>query len=260
MQTLPAEQNRLLKAMNEIDAQERAGVIPLRSNVNLGLIFAIWILTTVLSAISISQGRPNDLISLGGFVLIATISFALAYYNKNFGFYLSAIMAIVGNIYSTVAFTQTSDLATLFNAITVFIVANQFFMRGYIFASIIVIAKILVIYFIRDTNTPLEAIFAQVITILTVGIIPVLMLSISKVSIRAKKQEIRAEILSLQNQDLISSWGPLFERGAAPTSAVPTTVIQTTTTTTPPQAPTQPPVEPPTPANGAIYQSQYTGQ
>jgi hypothetical protein len=34
--------------------------------------------------------------------------------------------------------------------------------------------------------------------------------STSKVSIRAKKAEIRAQILALQNQDLIGSWGSMF--------------------------------------------------
>lgn len=204
---LPENQNSLLKEMQEIDAQEKSGIIPIRNNLNLILIFTTWGLGILMSILSIVTKTPEDL----NFIIIACLSltgvFALAYYNIKAGFYLVCIVAVLVDIISIWTFPElTNEFRILFGGIAVFSLANQFYYQGY-FVGIVIVYANLIVFRLINQFVNIESMIAELLIISTIGFIPILTLSISRVSRIAKKQEIRAEILSLQNQELISNWG-----------------------------------------------------
>ena len=91
MYSLPDEQNKLLKEMGELDAQERAGLIPVRSNINLFLIFLVWFFGTVGVILNITGNRTDGIPLLIGICIGLSFFLILAYYNISFGFYLATI-------------------------------------------------------------------------------------------------------------------------------------------------------------------------
>lgn len=212
MYSLPDEQNKLLKEMGELDAQERAGILPIRNNLNLLLIAFVWAVGIFATIFNLT-GLRNDGIQV---ILITTLvissSFILAYYNKTFGFYLSVLTFTAGALYLsyTSNFTNT-PLIILIDSVAVFVIANQFGKAGFIMGFTLFALKAIGQHFLKSQMNNIDELIAQVINIFAIGIIPVLMISISKVSIKAKKSEIRAEILALQNQELVGSWGNMFE-------------------------------------------------
>ncbi len=213
MYSLPDEQNKLLKEMGDLDAQERAGILPVRNNLNLFLLFFTWVIGIVAVALNLLGQRGDGIQTILVFVLIASASLSLAYYNKKFGYYLSIVvyMALAGYVTYTSNF-QNTPVVILLGALTVFVFANQFGRSGFTMGLILGTLKALSIFFFASEKREYEVLIAEIINMFSIGIIPVLMLSISKVSRKAKKAEIRAEILALQNQDLLSSWGSMFEQ------------------------------------------------
>lgn len=211
MYSLPEEQNKLLKQMGEIDAQERAGIVPVRSNIILFLIFLLWSIATFALFLNIAGIRNDGFYLVLGGVLVVTMFLALAYYNLKFAYYLTCIALLGISGYATYksGFNNT-ELLILIDSIIIFTFANLFGRNGYILASLIFVTKAVVIYWFFQQDKTIETIVSQAVNLLAIGIIPVLMLSVSKASRRAKKQEIRAEIIALQNQDLVSSWGSTF--------------------------------------------------
>lgn len=232
MYSLPDEQNKLLKQLGEIDAQERSGLIPVRSNITLFLIFFLWTVAVLTLVLNIAGLRSDGFYMVIGIVLAISIFLALSYYNIKIGYYLTclALLGVAG--YATkVSNLQNTTLLILIDSVIIFTFANLFGRNGYIIGGIIFATKAIVIYLFFQSDKTVETLVSQVFNMLAIGIIPVLMLSISKVSRRAKKQEIRAEILALQNQDLVSSWGSMFDNTGA--------VMQNMPPQQPPQ-PTQP--------------------
>jgi hypothetical protein len=221
---LPAEQDKLLKDLNDIDAQERAGILPERSNINLFLIILIWAFGTFLAILTIIRQQTNLLYQILGLCLLMSFGLMGAFYNKKWGFYASCLFALAINFYVTYQYkNQYSGFLTLVDGLTIFIFANELGRRGYFVSAILMVSKMAGLYYFFPQTRNLEDIVSNVITIIIIGIIPVLLASISRASRRAKKQEIRSEILSLQNQDLIKSWGDFYQsgmtNGAATTTA-----------------------------------------
>jgi hypothetical protein len=221
MIALPAEQDKLLKELNDLDTQERLGLLPERSNLNLIMLCLIWLFAIIVSVILITKKEQHYI--NGILILCSCMSVGLigSFYNKKWGFFLSAIFALGADYYITTLYkSHFSHVVTLTDALTVFIFANHFHKKGYIAANMIVIPKVIIMYFLSKNSIPDgENIVASIVITLTIGIIPVLLTSLSKISRKARKQEIRSEILSLQNQDLLNSWQDFYQSPKMPASA-----------------------------------------
>jgi len=238
MYSLPDEQNKLLKQLGEIDSQERTGLIPVRSNITLFLIFFIWTIATIDVILNLTGQRNDGLYIIIGIALTLSFLLILCYYNLKFGYYLASIAVIAISFFITRNSNfENTVLVVLIDSVALFTISNLFGKNGYITGAIIFLAKIVGIHFFIQNNSNIETLISQSVNILAIGVIPVLMLSISKVSRRAKKQEIRAEILALQNQDLVSSWGSMFDKTTATLQGSPSNVysMPQPTSPTPPQ-------------------------
>lgn len=204
---LPAEQEKLLRELNEVDTLERLGILPERSNINLFLIGFVWTLGIFISIANIVNNASTNLTSIFIFCIITSIGLSASYYNKSWGSYLSSLSVLIGNAFFTYQLPgHHSDFSVLLDGLTVFIFSNQFGRNGFIAASTMVILKTTGILVEFRGKKDLENYFANLIIICAVGIIPVLIRAISQFSRNAKRQEIRAAILALQNQDLLASW------------------------------------------------------
>lgn len=218
--TLPAEQDKLLKELNDIDAQERAGVLPERSNINLFLIMLVWTFGTFLAVLSVFRQQNNTLYQILALCLILSITLMGAFYNKKWGLYSSSFVSLIVNVYITYKYeNEYNGFLILVDGLTIFLCANQLGKKGYIISSILTTVKVIVLFYINPGTRVIEDIIASIVSVSLVGVIPVLLASISRASRKAKKQEIRSEILSLQNQDLIKSWGDFYQSGMSSPSA-----------------------------------------
>lgn len=211
MYSLPEKQDKLLKMIGELDAQERAGINPVRNNIIAFLIVLIWIMGIVGFTLNFIGYRSDGLVVMSLIVIVLSGSLILSYYNLKIGYYLS-ILSFAGVSGYLIYYygPQNIPLTILFDSITIFVYANLFGRNGYIVGSVVFVAKALSIYLFFQQDKTIETIIAEIVNMLAIGIIPVLLLSISQVSRRAKKQEIRAEILALQNQELVGSWGTML--------------------------------------------------
>lgn len=233
MQSLPDEQNKLLKEMGDLDAQERAGILPVRSNLNLLLIVFTWTIAIVATILNVLGQRTDGVQTILIMTLVASAGLIISYYNKVIGYYLAAITFLALNLYITYTSNfEITAIIVLFDSLVVFVFANEFGRNGFILGLLLVTGKLVGIFFWKDTSRSYDILIAEIVNIFAIGIIPVLMLSISKVSRKAKKAEIRAEILSLQNQDLIGNWGTMFDRPNAQPAAPDSAKIPSTSTET----------------------------
>lgn len=212
MYSLPDEQNKLLKSMGDLDAQERAGILPVRNNLNLLLIAFTWAVGIAATIFNVTGQRNDGIQTILIITLIISACFILAYYNWKIGYYLSTLAFIAGASYLSYLFKfENTPLVVLIDSVAVFVMANQFGRNGFILGFLLFGGKVLALHYMSSQMNNIDELIAQLINIFAIGIIPVLMISISKVSRKAKKAEIRAEILALQNQDLVGSWGSLFD-------------------------------------------------
>jgi hypothetical protein len=211
MYSLPEEQNKLLKEMSEIEAQERAGILPVRNNLTLFLIGLSWTIGTVAIILNTFGIRQDNTYVIIGITIGISACLAISYYGYKIGLYLTAIaFTPLSLLISRVAGFENTAFVILLDSIALFAYSNLFGRNGYIIGSAIFLTKIILIGLYGPHAESLESLLSQVVNTLAIGIIPVLMHSTSRVSIKAKKQEIRAQILALQNQDLIGSWGNMF--------------------------------------------------
>lgn len=209
MSALPEQQEKLLRELNSFESLDRKGIYPEKSNINLFLLVTIWIVGAVIIAISIFKGNKtalNEVIVAAG---VASLSLIGAYYNQVWGKYLAvlSLLGINGFLTYKANFTY-SEFLTLVDALTVFAITNQFGRNGYFLGLSLILGKATTLFMIEAQNQEsyLEQGLAIIVNVAVLGILPLFISSISATSRRAKKQEIRAEILSLQNQDLIDSW------------------------------------------------------
>jgi len=230
MITLPAEQDRLLKELNNIDAQDRLGIRPERNNINIFLVILIWLFGIIISVITIFNHQSFYVSRIILFCSSISIGLIGAFYNKTWGFYIACICALAFNIYANLQYPRYhSDVTTLMDGLTIFIFANQFGKYGYVTGLTIILAKVSYIFFQYGELYNIDNYFATMINVISLGFLPVLLESISKFSRKARKQEIRAEILSLQNQDLLGSWQDFYTN--EPKQSSPTAEPQASTST-----------------------------
>ncbi|MFW5720029.1 MAG: hypothetical protein ACOCXT_03325 [Candidatus Dojkabacteria bacterium] len=212
---LPEEQEKLLRELNLLDTQERHGILPERSNINFLLIIFTWIVGILYALNLLVDGRSSFL----SYVLIAagiqSFTLILAYSNARIGLYLSvaaavAINAVTGYFHPNLS--ESPFLFMLINILTIGIAANQFGWSGYTLILVLVLMKlgVLLLFFTDEANY--VDFFVNITMISMVSYLPVLLRSLAAVSRKAKKQEIRAEILSLQNQDLLASWKQPYQQ------------------------------------------------
>lgn len=231
MSELPKEQDTLLKQLQHFEALEKQGIIPERSNTNLFLIIFTWIVCTILTAIFAFRKETALISPILILCFLITSTLYGAYNNKMWGFYTSTIVILAACLYATyVNGMHYTDLITLLDGIVIFVFANQFAQKGYAIAAFIIAGKVLIIHFLFDSQKDIEDVTAILINTLTIGFTPVLMTLLSKASRRAKIQELRSEILSLQNQELLQSWGNYYKTRPATDPGIPN---QTTTQTEP---------------------------
>jgi hypothetical protein len=210
---LPEDQDKLLKELNVIDSQDRLGIRPERNNINLFLVVLIWLFGIIASIFFILSKQSEYISQIFGLCVAISIGLIASFYNKTWGFYWACLFALIFDGYINYQYDPTyiSAVTTLADGLTVFIISNQFGRKGLIAASILVISKLTFLFFSYSDTSRTDDYLASVINILTIGSIPVLLSSISQFSRKARKQEIRAAILSLQNQDLLSSWQDFYK-------------------------------------------------
>jgi hypothetical protein len=211
MYSLPKEQDKLLKEMGDLDNLERLGISPLRNNLNLFIIILIWSIALTLGILNLFEFREDNFLFLILPVLFLSFFLLLAYYNIRIGFFLVSIGAFFINIgVSYLMNFELNLISALVDGIFIFIISTQFTRQGFIAGIILIFLKSVPALINFDFVSNIEVLFAHFVISFCIGFIPVIMDSTSKVSIRAKKAEIRAQILALQNQDLIGSWGSMF--------------------------------------------------
>jgi hypothetical protein len=212
MSALPKDQDLLLKELRQFEKLERDGILPERSNTNLFLIVFTWILGTAITLIYALRGEVSFISNILIVCFIASITFYLSYRNSIIGFISSCILITIISLYAmSLNDMSYSNLIVLLDGMVIFVFANQFMKTGYVIGAVFIIVKLLVVQIaLHGGNSP-EDIISIIINVLIFGGGPVLINMLSKVSRKAKIEELRAELLSIQNQELVQSWGNFYK-------------------------------------------------
>lgn len=212
---LPQDQDRLLREYNDIYNQERLKLYSEQRVINLFLIGLSWILGGLLTIFLVFD-REYTLIPV---LLISESIFSIgligAYKGKEWGYFTSTTTILLMNLYITYftyAFSYHSDFNTLVDGIVIFVYANQLGRFGFTFASVIMTIKMIVLFYFFPGNQYPEHILATIINANTLGAIPLLVLNIARASKNAQRQQLRAQILLEQNEELAKSWKGIYDK------------------------------------------------
>jgi hypothetical protein len=269
------EQDKLIKQLNDIDSLERQGIFPERNNVNLFLLGVNWVIGILWSITNIINGDKQFVYQIFGFCILLSLALTAAFYNKKWGMVLVCLLILFIDGYETYLVPgHYSQLIIFLDSIAVFTFTNQFRRSGFIFGITLVLGKIIGIQYFFGDLKDLENILASTLNVATLGLIPLLIASISRVGRRAKKGEIRAEILARQNEELMKVWEQYYSGVSSKSSgtqpnlqnsqqtsdisqSASATVNPPPTTNQPQPSPSSPTPQAATPTTDSIYSSPY---
>jgi len=216
MKLLPREQEKLLKQLEEIESRNRKGIKPELSFVVISLM--------ILSTISFGIIALNDFYNNGGrsvfwIILVWGVlvgSLFGCYKGNKISYFISVLTSISLNFAFTYVIGSTmpnyQNLGLIADIFILILITSLFVDKGYLFSTFLVILKNLFFYFILKIQIDYISIFVDTIIILTTGTFMLMIIYLFRTSENAKMAMIRAELLALQNQELISSWELFFRK------------------------------------------------
>ena len=212
------KQNELVRELTQMQKEDSDKKLNREDKfLDWGLLVGILITGGMLFFANYTTLDQNLLLFMGGTILFAVISLILGILGFNFsrltvsfGFFFFSLFAIF-LLYYIHPFVR--ELIVYIYALFVFSVAAQYKLKGFIAASTLFIVT--EIYFVINQGFSVERLHSLILTILiveTIGLIPVLLYEITKVRKETRLQQLRLQILALQNQDLVNSWQEYFTR------------------------------------------------
>lgn len=218
MVTLPENQDQLLKKLHEIEEEEKAGIWPERAKIVLGLLAVVIILFIIVMTFLVLRQAYSLIPVDSALIFIAFAGLVAGYFNKKPGFCISIVISILASFYATyITSSHYSEFITVLDALAIFIAATGFGKKGFFPVLTIIALKTIVVFALFSGNrytdfaASIVDLVSHLLNVSLIGYVPVLIQSISAVSRLATKQTIRAEILSLQNQELLQSWGSFYK-------------------------------------------------
>jgi hypothetical protein len=213
MKNLPIDQDNLLKEYHEIELLEKRDVHPEQDRINLMILLISALLGILMFVYFLSQRSFYLIPFLVISVSLVCIGLYLAYKRKSIGYFISTTSILMINFVTSYLMLQHhSDFITLLDGLVIFTFANQLQKPGYLFGAVMITVKMIAFYIIFPGDRYQEHVVATIVNANVLGVLPLLLKSISLATLKAKKQKIRAQMLSFQNQELSESWGKMYSQ------------------------------------------------
>lgn len=208
--TLPEDQDKLLYEYNKLDKELKEDNLREKHLINLAVIAIITLLGVMITVLGLVRGTAIEYISPMESIImtICALITALGYLrNDRWGFYLGGLTGTSIIIYITILHpAHDSYLITLSYALAVFFFGNSFGKKGFIMSVTIVTCMMIVLFVLFPGNRGLVAIVSQLQIVYLIGVMPMLLNHVSRLSKQSRQNELKAEILAMQNEELINTW------------------------------------------------------
>lgn len=213
---LPKEQDKMLKELKELEDRSTSELSPERNYILTGL----GILSTFsFICIGINDYYSNHSFYLAGIIVLwVLLSFAiiLSLLDKRFGAVLASIIALSMNLgLSYILYINHSPLQSLSlfaDIFVIWLITSNFGNGGYLLSTVLLIVKNFYFQIYLGTQINYLSILVDTIIILVTGTFLLMIMYLFRIAENSRMQTIRAEILALQNQELIGSWEGFFKK------------------------------------------------
>lgn len=216
MKILPREQDKLLKQLADLENRSRKGTKPEL----IVVVFSLIVLSTISFGIIVlndyysNYGRNILGVTLIWLLLIASLYGC--YKGNKYAYAFSTIISLGLNVAFTYfissAHPNYQSLCLIGDIFTLILITTLFSNSGYLISTFLVIVKNFFFYFVLRLQIDYISIFIDTIIVFTTGTFMLMIIYLFRLSENAKMAMIRAEILALQNQELISSWETFFKK------------------------------------------------
>lgn len=204
---------KLKEELHRLESIDDKGEAITRTKINKVLLYVTSLISITITFFVIIRGEGMEYaaIQIIG-QLIASIFFIGAIKNKFWGYSLISFMSVAtACIYTYLNPNHYSDLITLYYGIAILVCANQFLKIGFLVSSILMTTLTIVIYAHFPSIRYPHEVISTVFNSLVLGCIPLLLQIMARSINIARKEELRAEILAIENQELIQSLGSFFK-------------------------------------------------
>lgn len=213
---LPKEQDKLLKELKYLENRVENKDQPEKRYVLFGLSV---IATISFILIGLNDYYYNNSQYLAGIIILwILLSFSiLACYFGNFIGYVAALLISVSMnlaLSYSVYKTQTSyqSLSLIADLFVLVLATSSFRNKGYIVSILLLVSKNVYFLFMPGVEINYVSVLVDTIIILITGTFLLMIMYLFRLADKARMQMLRAEILALQNQELIGSWEGFFKK------------------------------------------------
>jgi hypothetical protein len=200
-------QDALLKQLEELHYDERRGIVPERASINRIILILMLFMAAVFVVLKIFE-RDFELILiiLVSMILVSVPLFA-AMKNRRWGLYTVAITSGIVTVITTLTEPNYySPIVSFCDGFFLFLIVNQLGKKGFYIITPIFLLKSILIFVLFNANQDIGYFLISLVNILALGSIPLIIQVASTATRRAKISELKAELLALQNADLLDHW------------------------------------------------------
>lgn len=202
--------NALNREYEKLQSELKSHSLKERKLIHIAIIVISALLGTTVTALGIITNSTVEFLTpMQGFILtlIAILPLVPAINNYREGDYIALFTSMV--IVVTVTSVNPigdSYLILITDALVMFCVSNSFGIKGFAYAGTILTTKILFVYLNMLGDRTIVGLISQLITIYMIGVLPVILNYIARLSKINKISGLKAEILAHENEVLINQW------------------------------------------------------
>lgn len=199
----------LLKEYNDLDIKIRNQDLPEKDSINGILLFVLLsslaYFIIFIHAVSIFR---FDYVVIYYLTLLLLLSQFFIFRKVSWVKLVYPFILVSLNLYITYQFLQEyTVIMTLVDGLTIGAIANNYLKKGYyIAASFITLKIILLFYLFPPVGRSGEDLIGIILNTNSLGLLPWFILKTSISTLKMRKQQLRAQILAIQNNELSLQW------------------------------------------------------
>lgn len=213
---LPEEQDKLLRELQYLEAKSPNEKGAEQGYIMFGLTVIATLAFLVISINDYFSNNANLLWVIFGVWAGFVISVYASFYGSKIGSAFATLVSITINLglsyFLAKTFPNFMNLSLIADIFVIAMVTSIYIDKGYITSTILLVVKNVAVQFIFLSNVSYITLFVDTIIILVTGTFLLLIMYFFRMAENSRMQTLRAEILALQNQELIGSWEGFFKK------------------------------------------------
>ncbi len=207
---LPKEQDKLLKELQELESKPKEEKSVAQGYIMFGLAFVATIIFIILGINDYLNNSADMLVQIFGVWACFLVSMHASYFGSKFAAVIAITISAILNMALTYFFVATQDsfqsVGLVADVFILMLVTSLFTDRGYIATVFIVLLKNIAILLIAGAEINYINMIVNTIILLVAGTALLIIMYLFRNVENSRKETIRAEILALQNQELLGGW------------------------------------------------------